>query len=1249
MVGCSSLCFMMEVARHFILTLLFITSWEAKGKVAGVSFGEHVHSFGEILSPHPRKLYSPIPSVQVLGGNREKEIGASGFAHHRRKRDGPTYDRKVSGNEDLLSTPRYRYLGRRVILPRSLRGSVLTHHQRHGHSRVPAWLKEYGSVLCPHSAEDNFQTNEIEDSIAAVFRGVAYGKKLSQADDKRFSSTGHRYERTTALSDTPDYNYVADESQPVLSGRRNTELDSTGRGEGIVASKESLNEISSGVPLIENLESKSEKDKSFFKSSTFNSKTDAQDSSEVNGDIEKSALNFSLENVENVTHDNEMVSVFEGEYDDFNENGFSKFSKRGHSLLANISLKNDSDIVKNMTSGDISKPPISPLSWFDYLLCTNRNIAWMLIHFLLGLFFVCVSIFAPYRLLSLRSCTQILPRTHFVCVHLLIFIAVSLKALYMFHLAFGGKERLPLVLVLILTNTSIPCYISVYLILIIMMFLTADVKVFKPKLLTMHNVSIFIVMMVVLSFLADIIVGSAHSKSVLMLSRLMLIGVTLAAIVFYLCKYPKVVQVIHVLKREFQEELKLLVVPPKDSPQQKQVNIRYILRNRLHKWCRVMNLTTSTIGFCFLLHFMHAIFLISSQVPAWVWWCVHVLGALSEVALGVLFCIAAALTQRFDEKSSFVSDLFVPSHLSNDKKQNGSKERNGNAVYQRVSYSSGTESTQYTACPSEVLPAGGTPITRTPKPPRRRTATVRRSATFSYAPQYPRAPGRPCQPPAPHINFVRGGSASQIPVYSPDSLSHITEIYSPASISHVPIYSPGNTRSMLVHEDGFVRIRTQIDCKDRYHRRSGSHLGIYYGHEPDIGSDPQIHTSNLQQWNGYGSRESFYHCLPRRRRSSRSSSFHQHGSVGVDKEFYPGSPRRVPLDQVNIQENFDPRFSEPNYQSFPRRRNRSRESSLKILNNVDPEKDDCIVIQNRRPSIQGVNLQHLNNLDRSEESYPSIGGRNLSHDDNNEPIYHNESSYHKYPAAKNISQHTPRLSPLNLSDQSAAVHMSPLSGSPPLRRKISNVSTSPYKNVNTPSAVHSPSGGMSPVISRREAHYPKPFSHRGSSSSLRSEDIPYIEHYQRTNPVRRNHSSAGYYPSRYLQPVDPSLMDDTQRYGSLRIGIAKKKKHGYVLHTNTSKLLNKYIDKYPRSASDQGGEVSEYGVPNKVCHASGSRDQTPVGEGDSSECDNSQSAANTSRGSDADWALELITSSSMLTDFYSLKRAKRKNEDIEEE
>ncbi|XP_064088682.1 uncharacterized protein LOC135203032 [Macrobrachium nipponense] len=1110
---------------------------------------------------------------------------------------------------------------------------------------MPTWLREYSSILANHNSEDNFRLNEIEDNIAAVFREVAYGKKLNHAYTKRFSNTGHRYERTTVLSDTPDYNYVADESLPVLSGRRSTASDDSDLVEGSVAAKSSLNnEISSSASVVENLESKEENGSS-LKLSTIDSKNNTQDSSEINSSVKKEALDSILEKV---THDNEMVSLVEGEYGDL-----LNVSKRVHSLIANMSQKNVSDSNNNVTDGEAGKPPVSSLSWFDYLLCTNRNITWMLIHFLLGVLFISVSIFAPYRLLSLRSCTQILPRTHFVCVHLLIFIAVSLKALYMFHLAFGGKERLPLVLVLILTNTSIPSYISTYLILIIMTFLTADVKVYKPKFLTMHNISIFIVMMVVLSFLADIIVGSAHSKSVLILSRIMLIGIALAVIVFYIYKLPRVFQVIHILKREFQEELKLLVVPPKDSPQQKQVNIRYILRNRLHIWCRVMNLTTFAVGFCCLLHFMHAIFLISSQVPAWVWWCVHVFGAFSEVALGILFCIAAALTQRYDEKSSFVYDLFIPSHLSDDKKQNGSRERNGNAVYQRVSYSSGTESTQYTACPSEIVPAGVTPVSRTPKPPRRRTATVRRSATFSYAPQYPRAPGRPCQPPAPHLNFVRGGSASQIPVYSPDSLSHISEIYSPASISHVPIYSPGNTRSMLVHEDGFVRIRTPTDCRDGYHRRSGSHLGIYYGHEADIGSDPQIH-SNLQQWNGYGSRESFYHCLPRRRRSSRSSSFHQHGPVGVDREFFPVSPRRVPLDQVNIHENIDPRFSEPNYQSFSRRRHRSRESSLKVLNNADHEKDDRNSSQSRRSSAQGMNL-HLNNLDRSEESYPNIVRRNLSHDDNNEPIYHNESSYHKYPVAKNISQHTPRVSPLNVSDQSAAVHVSPHSESPPHRQKISNISTPPYKNVHSPSgvhsptAVHSPTTGISPVISRREAHYPKPFSHRGSSSSLRSEDIPYIEHYQRTNPVRRNHSSAGYFPSRYLQPIDPALTDEAQRYGSLRIGIAKKKKHGYVLHTNTSKLLNKYLDKYPRSASEQDGEASEYGVPNKVRNASESRDGTAAAEGDSSECDNSQSAANTSKGSDADWAIELITSSSMLTDFYSLKRSKRKTEDIEEE
>ncbi|KAK7076391.1 hypothetical protein SK128_007188 [Halocaridina rubra] len=1111
---------------------------------------------------------------------------------------------------------------------RRKRSSHITsfHKKRHSHTVIPSWLKKHIHQSYPYSQIS------IEEGIADVFREVAYGKQSAKHIQKHSVSSGNRYERKTAHNSTPDYVYVADENLP-LSGRRHvTDFASAG--------------VVSQVEVNTNATTET----------TFTTDERVGD----NSDLAEKSLSVSISfeeptpiNNSESEYDEELYKLYEANYSYYYSDDDPEVT-RSDSLLGNTTVEVNIENSTVVIDAVINKLPIPNLSWFDYLLCTNRNMTWMLVNFLLGVLLLGVSIFAPYRLLTLRSCTHILPRTHFVTVHLLVFVSVSLKALYMFHLAFGGKERLPLVLILILTNTGIPCFISAYLILIIMMFLTADVQLYKPKMLTMHNISIFIVMMIVLSFVADIIVGSAHSKSVLILSRIMLVLIALVIIAFYGRKHSRVLQVVQSLKREFQGELKLLVVPSKDSPQQKQMDLKHILRNRLGRWCQSMKVSTGALAVCCLIHFIQSVFLISSYVPSWAWWSFHASSATVEATLGIFLCIVAAFTQRYDENANIISNLIMPTILFKNKRRAISKERNGTVIYQRVSYSSGTESTQYTSCPTEVQ--GGTPVlqARSPKPPKRRTATVRRSATFSYAPQYPRGPGRPCQPPVPNVNIMRAGSASQIPIYTHGSTSRLSDIYSPASISHVPVYSPSSVKSMLVHEDGFVRIKSQADRNERQYDRDNSR--IEFSDQFHVGSNSQLQSAYLQHWEGLGNRDNFYNCLPRKRRTSRSSSFHQHNSPIAERDYHFGSSGQLHDDARSpLQEPFQ-RTIDPNYHSFSRRRHGSRDLSSRQLNNIERDVEDPNITRVRRSSSRGFNLQHMNNLDRSEEDYQRLARRKYSHDDNSDPIYCNslsEHSFAKFSDIKTTAQPC-KISHLNVKEKVDVNPKSTYCESPLIKHKISNLSSSPVRNLTAPIPVHNSVVAYSPSISRREAHYPKPMSHRGSTASLKLEDIPYIEHYQRTNPVRRNHSSAGYFPSKYLLPPE-SPIDEIQRYGSLRLGIVKKRQPGYVLQTNTSKLINKYMEKYPRSASEENNYregPSEYGVPNIKPKASRNSNQINVKndvhnetikEGDDAEGDTSQRAANKSKGSDTDWALELITSSSMLTDFYSLKRPKKED------
>ncbi|XP_071531612.1 uncharacterized protein [Panulirus ornatus] len=1119
-------------------------------------------------------------------------------------------------------------------------GSLSRHRHRHRHSGTPSWLI--------HRLKETPSENPFEEEIAQVFRDVAYGGSSSKTypptrqEEVRppsSSNTGsNRIERTTALSKNPQYDYIADSSDDDVPS---LDISSSERD----GSKSEPPEEGDGSPVPSN---------SSKGTSTEGGKSDMEDVLKMR------------------EYDHELYDMYEGHYTDFTEDeGGSEISRRGDTYAGNVQEwqalpdrgSNDSDVRQNETRATPERPKqgggggggdgyrhVSRLSWFDALLCTNRNIVWILVNFFLGLIFLGLSLLAPYRLFSLKSCTHLLPRTHFVAVHLLMFVAASFKAVYLFHLAYGSKDRIPLVLILLLTNTGFPCFSSAFLILMMMMFLTADVQVYKPKLFTVHNVSIFIVMELVLCFVADVIVGCAHSKSVLVLSRLMLIVITVVVIVFYGRKHHVVLQVSQILKREFQGELKLLVVPAKDTSQERQMGIKHILRNRLNPWCLVMKLSAVSVAIYCIIHLCHTIFLISSQIPAWAWWIFHISGCVVETLLVVSILVSAALTQRYDEAFSFLYSFLVPTVLHPNQKTPKSKENNGIVRHQRVSFSSGTESTQYTSCNPEIVPAGPDPLSRTPKVPRRRSTPVKRSATFSHAQQqqqqHPHASALFYEPHVAPFHVHRAGSASQIPIYSPGS--HVS-VYGPNLVSRVHISCPPSDSSMLVHEDGFVRIRTPMDPYGSNTQEYSSQISLRDSAQQ--GSIPQFHGLSPQHLSGLGRQESLYLSLSRRRRNSRGSDILQNNFDIPESEFHPSpSSRRSIIHHTNLPLPLNQGRRDSDYESLSRRRRSCRDPNVQQLNNIDKEETDYYSLSRRRRCPGKHRLHHMNNLDRPESEYHGITTRQLSHEDNND-VGH----YHPGPEADcdvipppRRSLRESRLPPLNLyEEQCINYRFPPYCGSPSVRHKVSNFPASPTSPIGPP--VHNTYQDASPVRSRRQAFYPKPFVRVGSNASLQAEDGFYADYFPRGNPVRRNHSSAAYYPSRYVGPPSPVLAE-TQRYGSLRLGIVKKRQPGYVLN-NTGMLFNKYPDRYYENEEPMRDMRTSPGAagPHRGTSRHGPLSREPEDlnstrcsrQGDSPS-KHSESGDTRSGSAENDWALDIIKSSSILTDFYSLKRGEGK-------
>ncbi|KAG0730457.1 hypothetical protein GWK47_003272 [Chionoecetes opilio] len=1067
--------------------------------------------------------------------------------------------------------------------------STAAHRHRHHHAAAPLWLKAHLDVL--PATRRRSTSRRFEQDIAEVFRGVAFGGSASyrsvhvRRQGTREAQGLPRIERTTAVIEEPQHDYLSDGISVEDTARNESVTPSTAEPDAGAEAEVTGNEASPG---------------------------------------QAAEAGTTTEQLEVPETSAETLDPHHNADPDTSARPAPDSPEKGDAASGVTSLWQVSEeLVTNRTAVPVTttrvpstpkapRRPAARLSWLDVLRCTHRGLAWVLVNFFLGFLLLILSLLGPYRLFTMRWCTPLLPRTHYVAVHLLVFVAASLKAVYLFHLAFGSRGRLPLVLLLLLTNTGFPCLSSAFLVLLMMMFVAADVRVYKSKLVTPHNTFVFLVVMLALGFIADVIVGCAHSRSVLLLSRVMVIAVAAAAVLVFVRKQQAVMAVSQMMKREFQGELKLLVVPAKDDSLHRHMGTKHILSHRLGLWCRAVRVCAACLALLSFVHLLHTVFLVSAYVPAWAWWLFHVSGCLTEAVLAVATCVAAALTQRYDENISFpLSFLLPPSLLPAKEAPAGppvaATANNAEAMYQRVSFSSGTESTQYTACCPEGIMAG------TPQAPRKRGAPVKRSATFSHVPHLPHSavhlPGHANTP----VQVARVSSTSNLPLYG---ILARGGVYGPGAEMYGPGYGPTGDASMLVHEDGFVRVRTPMDVREGPPPRPhGSLILLQQAHFR--GSSPQLRGAAGAE--GPPRHDNMYQSMSRRRKVSRGPDVLQN-NIDVSGTDYQSSPsiRTSYGRHSNLPSPHTPGRDEADYYSLSRRRRSQR----------DHPRDS-----------------HMNNLDRPEEDYRSLTRRQVSREDNNDPVhqyYHNHDHY-----ASRRSSRDAHASPLNVyEDQAVQCRPTTLAASPGLTHKVSNRSFSP-------SSPSSPLDGPVAYLPesprcRRQARFPRPFMRAGSNRSLQGEDLYQDEYVPRAFGVRRNHSSAGYYPSRYLAPSTPSLLDE-QRYGSLRLARTRKRQHPLYAFTPDGKLLNRHPEEWSRDGRTRTPEH-----PQGIHNGPGRGEMEDGVAAPPRDCPSRQSTSSKrSEGGDQDWATELITSSSILADFYSLtpdqKKAKRREREKERE
>ena len=433
----------------------------------------------------------------------------------------------------------------------------------------------------------------------------------------------------------------------------------------------------------------------------------------------------------------------------------------------------------------------SERSWLAEFLCSGRGPVWLTLNIILLIFIILAAFLCLFRLLALRSCTPLLSRTLYLLVLLLSFTAAAFTAVHLIHLCFGGKEGLPILLTLLLTHTPAPC-LSTSLTMCLHRILLAS-RLSWP--ISCQVLGRICTVLILLSVIGDIGVATIHSTPFLLTCRVTLTALAMLPVIVYIFKYFQVIAVSRVLRRELNGELKLMVQPAKESLAHEQNTVRTLLRDVLSTWASLLLVCSVLTIVLWTCNLTMSVFFAVSRVPVWLWWFFHTTNCITQILIIVCLILSCLVTQDNQHISLWRKLFLVPKNIISPP-TTGTANEQRNFVYERVSYSSGQESSQRTSSSQndgEDVDGRMLSTSMNPQasPSIRPRVTLQRSATFNCAPRLPMMYGY--HPGYNHIlpqGYQRTGSFAQI---------------------HPPHGAPrAIPPSMLLQEGGFIRFNMPV-------------------------------------------------------------------------------------------------------------------------------------------------------------------------------------------------------------------------------------------------------------------------------------------------------------------------------------------------------------------------------------------------------------------------------------------------------
>ncbi|KAL7642658.1 UNVERIFIED_CONTAM: hypothetical protein RMT77_007223 [Armadillidium vulgare] len=378
------------------------------------------------------------------------------------------------------------------------------------------------------------------------------------------------------------------------------------------------------------------------------------------------------------------------------------------------------------------------MSWLDVFMLRHRDSVWVIVNTIFMVIWILIGLFSLYRLFGLPWCSPYISRTKYLVIHLLIFTASTFEFVQLIHLSYGSHEGLPLFLTLLLTHTPTPCLAAALILTFYCVLAAARVPVFSSYMPPIIYVSILMSFIIVLSFVGDIIVGVTRISLVLILIRATLLVIFLFCALIFLFNYRKVIGVALLMRREYRGDLKALAIPI--DPVKENTDSKLHLKKIILVWTRV-TLVSCLLGILMCaFSFSLSLFFTIPYVPLWAFWVVHTSIFVSQILVVFFITFGATFTLTYNNKSNIFRKYFCPS-FSSVSSPNGSFIKRGNFIYQRVSVANGPVVTP-ASYPPTIIEAEecnlqpSTLVTELSAPPCRSKVNLKRSATFNCAPPY---------------------------------------------------------------------------------------------------------------------------------------------------------------------------------------------------------------------------------------------------------------------------------------------------------------------------------------------------------------------------------------------------------------------------------------------------------------------------------------------------------------------------------